>query len=108
MKLLLDEMFPPQAASLLRDDHDHVADHVRDLGLGGADDQVVARHARENGYALVTENIADFAHEPDLVLVCVLKRNLPAGDAQAPTLAKLLRRWQQMNPEPYVGQHWPR
>lgn len=56
---------------------------------------------------MVTENVADHAFEPDLVLVCVLKRNLPAGGAQANALAKLLDAWSRANPTPYVGQHWP-
>jgi hypothetical protein len=108
VKLLLDEMFPSDAARQLPESFGHDAVHVDDLGLRGADDQQVAEVARLEGRAVVTENVADYAAERDLVLVCLLKRNLPAGGAQAGALAKLLDRWIRENPRPYVGQHWPR
>ena len=107
MKLLLDEMFPQAAVALLRDEFDHDALHVGEVGLHGAGDVVVATFARGEHRAVVTESISDFAPEPDLVLVCVLKRNLPSGGAQARALARLLDRWAADNPDPYVGQHWP-
>lgn len=107
MKLLLDEMFPAEAARQLRDEFGHDAVHVDDLGLRGSDDQQVAAVARANNRAMVTENVIDYAGERDLVVVCVLKRNLPAGGAQAQALAKLLDRWAAANPRPYLGQHWP-
>ena len=108
MKLLLDEMVPSDAARQLQESFGHDAVHVDDLGLRGADDQQVAEVTRLEGRAVVTENVADDAAERDLVLVCLLKRNLPAGGAQSTALAKLLDRWIQDNPRPYVGQHWPR
>ncbi len=107
MKFLLDEMFPSAAAQHLRDEFGHQALHVSELGLMGAADAEVAALARTERRALVTENIADFAAEQDLVLVCVLKRNLPAGGRQARALAALLNRWAADNPRPYLGQHWP-
>lgn len=107
MKLLLDEMFPRITATLLRDEHDHDALHVGEVGLSGAEDEAVATLARSEGRAVVTENISDVAPEPDLVLVCVLKRSLPSGRAQARALADLLDRWLRDNPVPYVRQHWP-
>lgn len=107
MNLLLDEMFPSDAARQLRDDFGHDAVHVDELGLRGVDDWQIAQVARAEGRAVVTENIADYAGEQELVLVCVLKRNLPAGGAQANALAKVLERWIKDNPRPYVGQHWP-
>ena len=107
MRFLLDEMFPPAAAAELRDAFDHDAMHVGEMGLSGADDAAVAMFARSEDRAVVTENIGDFAVEPDLVLVCVLKRSLPSGGAQARALAELLDRWAIDNPDPYVGQHWP-
>jgi hypothetical protein len=107
VKLLLDEMFPSDAARQLQESFGHDAVHVDDLGLRGADEQQVAEVARAEGRAVVTENVADYAAERDLVLVCLLKRNLPAGGAQSSALAKLLDRRIRENPRPYVGQHWP-
>jgi hypothetical protein len=104
---LVDEMFPIATAILLRDTYGHDAVHVAEIGLRGADDAQVAAAARADGRAVVTENVADFSAERDIVLVFVLKRNLPAGGAQAAALAKILDRWAQETPEPYVGPHWP-
>jgi hypothetical protein len=104
---LVDEMFPPATAELLRDSHGHDAVHVFDVGLQAADDAQVAALARAEGRAVVTENVIDFSLERDVVLVFVLKRNLRAGGAQAVGLAKVLDRWAQANPEPYLGPHWP-
>jgi hypothetical protein len=39
--------------------------------------------------------------------VFVLKKNLPAGGGQATALAKILNRWAQTYPDPYLGPHWP-
>lgn len=107
MRFLLDEMFPAQAAAHLRDDHGHDALHVGEVGLQGAADTEVAAFARHQERAMVTENVADFTLEDDLVLVCVLKRNLLAGGAQAHGLAVVLDRWALATPRPYLGQHWP-
>ena len=107
MKLLLDEMFPQAAATMLRDEFGHDALHVGEVGLHGADDVVVAAFARSERRAVVTENISDYAPESDVVRVCVLKRKLPSGGAQARALADVLDQWIQDNPDPYVGQHWP-
>ena len=107
MKFLLDEMFPRAAALQSRDAFDHDAVHVGEVGLSGADDVVVARVARSERRAVVTENVSDYAAETDLVLVFVLKRKLPSGGAQARALAELLDRWATDNPDPYLGQHWP-
>jgi hypothetical protein len=43
-----------------------------------------------------------------VVLLFVLKKNLPSGAAQAAALASVLDRWAHEHPEPYVGPHWPR
>jgi len=107
VRFLLDEMFPQTATTLLRDAFDHDAKHVGEVGLSGADDAAVATFARSEHRAVVTENVADYAPEPDLVLVCVLQRNLPSGGAQAQALAELLDRWATDNADPYLGQHWP-
>jgi len=105
---LIDEMFPVAAAALLRDTYGQDAVHVAEAGLRAAEDAHVAATARAQGRAVVTENVADFAAERDVVLVFILKKNLPAGGAQAPALAKILARWAQDFPEPYLGHHWPR
>ncbi len=106
-KFLIDEMFPPATAALLRDTYGHDAVHVGEIGLTAADDTLVAATARTDGRAVVTENVADFAAERDTVLIFVLKRNLPPGRAQATGLAAMLDRWASDNPEPYIGPHWP-
>jgi hypothetical protein len=101
-------MFPLAAAALLREKYGHDAFHVAEAGLQGADDAQVAAIARAEGRAVVTENVADFAAERDVVLLFVLKKNLPPGGAQAGALASVLDRWAHEHPEPYVGPHWPR
>lgn len=105
---LIDEMFPATVAGLLRDKYGHDAVHVTEVGLRGAPDTQVAATARADSRAVVTESVADFSAERDIVLVFVLKRNLPAGGAQAPVLAAVLDRWNLEHPDPYLGPHWPR
>ena len=104
---LIDEMFPPAAARLLRDKYRRDAIHVTEAGLLATEDSQIATAARAQGRAVVTENVADFAAERELILIFVLKKNLPAGTAQAPALAKALDGWARANREPYVGAHWP-
>ena len=104
---LIDEMFPVAAAGLLRTGHGRDAVHVTEAGLRAADDTQVAAAARAQGRAVVTENVADFAAERDLVLVFVLKKHLPAGGGQAAALARILDRWDKDHPDPYLGHHWP-
>jgi Domain of unknown function (DUF5615) len=104
---LIDEMFPAATAEMLRDTHGQDGVHVREVGLSAADDAQVTATARAEGRAVVTENVADFAAERDVALVFVLKRNLPAGGGQAAALARILDRWAQEFPDPYLGHHWP-
>jgi hypothetical protein len=104
---LIDEMFPQAAAQLLRDKYGQDAVHVAEVGLRAADDAQVASTARAESRAVVTENVADFAAERDVVLVFVLKRNLPAGGGQAASLARILDRRAHDFPDPYLGHHWP-
>ena len=104
---LIEEMFPLATVALLRDTYGHDALHVTEAGLRAAEDAQVAAVARRQGRAVVTENVADFAPERDVVLVFVLKSNLPAGGGQAAALAKLLDRWAHDQPDPYLGHHWP-
>lgn len=104
---LIDEMFPTAAAVLLRETYGHDAIHVAEAGLRGAEDADVAALARAAGRAVVTENVADFAEERDLLLVFVLKKKLPAGGGQAAALEKILDGWAHEYPDPYLGPHWP-
>lgn len=104
---LVDEMFPTAIAVMLRETCGHDAVHVAEIGLRGTEDAQVAATARAESRAVVTENVADFAAERDVALIFVLKRNLPAGGGQAAALAKILDRWAQDHPEPYLGHHWP-
>jgi uncharacterized protein DUF5615 len=104
---LIDEMFPSATALILRETYGHDAVHVAEIGLRGAEDAQVAAAARAERRAVVTENVADFAAERDIALAFVLKRKLPAGGGQAAALAKILDRWAQDHPAPYLGHHWP-
>lgn|GEM_PF-491415 len=104
---LLDEMFPPAAAVLLREKYGHDAVHVFEAGLQAADDAQVAVTAHAEGRAVVTGNVADLAAERDVTVVFVLKKNLPAGGGQAAALADALDRWAHDHPHPYLGPHWP-
>src|SRR5690349_14298339 len=103
----MDERFPATTAALARDTYGHDAIHVAEIGLRATDDAHVAAVPRGEGRAVVTENVAHFAAERDVVLVFGLKRNLPAGGGQAVALAKVLDRWTQEHPDPYRGPHWP-
>jgi uncharacterized protein DUF5615 len=104
---LIDEMFPVATAVLLRETYGHDAVHVAEAGLQAVEDAQVAAAARRDGRAVVTENVVDYAGERDVVLVFVLKKNLPAGGGQAAVLAKVLDRWAREHPDPYLGAHWP-
>ena len=105
---LIDDMFPAAAAGLLRTRHGRDTVHVTEAGLRAADDTQVAAAARAERRAVVTENVADFAAERDLVVVFVLK-NLPAGGGQATALARILDRWTGTIPIPVsvtTGRRW--
>lgn len=60
MKLLLDEMYPAALAEALRDKGIETAT-VAALGLTGRSDLDLFAAAVADGYAVVTENVADFA-----------------------------------------------
>jgi hypothetical protein len=104
---LIDETFPAAVAEILRTKYGHDAVQVGEAGLRPADDTQVAAAGRAEGRAVVTDNVADFAAERHLALVFVLKKNLPAGGAQAAALARILDRWDRDHPDPYLGHHWP-
>jgi len=104
---LIDEMFPRAAAALLRDAYHCDAVHVGEIGLLATADAQAAAVARADKRAIVTEKVADYTAERDVILVFIPKKNLPAGSGLAPALASCPDRWAQGNPEPYIGPHWP-
>lgn len=60
MRLLLDEMYADKLAQALRDQGiDAVT--VAELGMAGRSDADVFAAAADGGYALLTENVSDFA-----------------------------------------------
>lgn len=60
MKLLLDEMYPPALAEALRA-VGISASTVAELGMTGCSDAELFAAAVADGYALLTENVGDFA-----------------------------------------------
>ena len=60
MKLLIDEMYPASLAAALRAEGIEAVSVV-ELGLAGRSDPDVFAAAVDDGYVLVTENVADFA-----------------------------------------------
>lgn len=105
---LIDEMFPPAVATVLRETCGRDAMHVSEAGLRGADDSQVADTARSESRAVVTENVSDFAAELNVVVVFVLQKNLPAGGGQAAALAAAVDGWAHDQPDDsYLGPHWP-
>ncbi len=60
MKLLLDEMYGVKLAQVLRDQGIDAAT-VTELGMAGRSDADVFAAATDGGYALLTENVTDFA-----------------------------------------------
>lgn len=104
---LIDEMFPAAVARVLRETYDRDAVHVSEIGLQSEPDPEVAARARREGRAVVTENTRDFAAERDVILVFILKKNLPSGGALPKRLAEVLDRWATDHPNPYLGEHWP-
>lgn len=105
MRFLIDEMFPAAVAGALAElGHDAV--HVFDRGLGARPDVEVAAAAGAESRVLVTENVQDFAHFPDLVVACVLKSRLRPRTMSA-ELAALLHAWAPKAEDPLPGLYWP-
>jgi len=77
VRFLIDANMPRSSGEALRR-WGHEALDVRDIGLGGAADADIARHARENGLAIVTRDF-DFA---DI-------RNYPPADYQGLVVLEL-------------------
>ena len=53
MKFLIDEDLPRSISSLLQR-YGHEAIDVRDIGLGGTEDSVIASYAKDNGLCLIS------------------------------------------------------
>jgi hypothetical protein len=99
--LLVDEMFSAAVVGLLTE-LGHDAAHVFDQGQGARPDAEVAAAAKAQARMLVTENVQDFAHAPDIAVACVLKsRLLPR--AMAADLVTLLHRWAWTTDDPLPG-----
>lgn len=59
MRFLIDEQLPPALADRLRE-KGHAAEHIRDIGLGGAPDARIRARASQTGAVLITKD-EDFA-----------------------------------------------
>jgi predicted nuclease of predicted toxin-antitoxin system len=59
MRFLLDANMPRSAGAMLQE-RGHAVELARDVGLGGASDQQVAKHAATQGATLITRDL-DFA-----------------------------------------------
>lgn len=67
MHFLIDAQLPPALARWLSD-QGYSADHVVDLGLGGASDEVIWDHALTNAQVIVSKD-DDFAIRRSLVAI---------------------------------------
>lgn len=115
MRFLIDEMFAPAVARDLTD-LGHDAQHVRDVGLAGRNDDEVFDYATIEDRVIVTENAVDFVGLLDSAasignetapVVLALKRTLPSdAGAMAHQLVNRLARWADLHPDPYRHTHW--
>jgi predicted nuclease of predicted toxin-antitoxin system len=115
VRWLLDEMLPPACAAELRS-RGHDAISVLDIGMTGAPDNEIFERAVREARVVVTENFADYAglvehalngEELCVPVVFVRRESLSKRGALAVHLARHLHAWAQVNPQPYVGLHWP-
>lgn len=113
-RLLIDEMFPRETATKLRDvGHDAVSAHEV---CPAAPDPAVWQLAVEQNRAIVTENVADFRWllaaairegEPAVAMLSVLRRQLPRGGALATALARRLDEFLTHRDELPATEWWP-
>ena len=77
MRLLIDEQLPPALAGELRS-AGHEADHLRDVGLGGATDALIRAHAVRIGAVILTkdEDFVSIGKEPPLAVVWIRLGNV--------------------------------
>ena len=105
--LLLDEMLPPQAASLLREDAPPRGPPRWRPGDGphrGRGDRSVTREHCRGCWS--PSNAADFAGERGVVLRFGLRRNLPAGAGMAAGAREAGSPGGRVATDPWPGQHW--
>ncbi len=110
--LLLDEMFAPVIAVLLREDgHDVTAVAGHPL-LAAASDPYLAHWASQEGRRVVTENVRDFAPlagrgDPALRVLFTSSRRFPRSRRNLGPLVDALRHWLAA-PEAHPGEAWLR
>lgn len=94
MRLLLDEMYPALVAhELQRRGHDVVSVHETP-GSGTADEEVL-EYAREQGRALLTENVRDYRPLAEALLT--------AGARHSGLVFTTEKRWPRSNPGALIG-----
>ncbi len=78
MRFLVDANMPLSVAPRIRA-FGHEATDVREIGIGAADDSVIARHARENGLSIVTrdKDFGDIRNYPPADYAGIVVLDLP-------------------------------
>lgn len=110
--LLLDEMFSPMIAALLRQDgHDVLAVAGHAL-LAAASDPYLAHWASQEGRRIVTENVRDFAPlanrgDSALRVLFTSSRRFPRSRRNPGPLVEALSRWLTA-PESHPAEAWLR
>jgi predicted nuclease of predicted toxin-antitoxin system len=90
MRFLLDANMPRSAAGAVQR-LGHEAVDVRDIGLGGAEDQQVAAYAKQHDLALITRDFdfADVRNYPPAEFAGIIVLELP-DDAVATTVVRVM------------------
>lgn len=87
MRFLVDANLPLSTASRIQA-RDHDALDVREVGMGAADDSVIANHARENGFCLLTrdKDFGDIRNYPPADYAGIVVLDLPDDTVAAGVL----------------------
>src|ERR1700752_5241417 len=90
MRFLVDANLPLSIAPRMRS-LGHEAADVREIGMGTADDSVIAHHARENGFCLLTrdKDFGDIRNYPPANYAGIVVLNLP-DDTVAHVVVRIL------------------
>jgi Domain of unknown function (DUF5615) len=104
MRFLLDAMFPPQVADLLKQRGDDAVTPGT-LGAHNLPDDVLIELATEERRVIVTEIASDFARVATCSVVLILK-SWWLSEALAVRLADALNRWAGANPDSGPWAHW--